>query len=240
MTRVAGRFIGTSAAAWVAPALLTATVWGGCLSVPAQAQQADSQLTAPVAQFRAPAPQPRAPGPRSGAQVPRFEPKPPPAWSPSWQPGPGGGPAPARPRLPSRPGKPSRPAALVGAPAEVLRLVNKERVEAGCPEVDENRALTRAAQRHSVSMARTRVLSHDQPGESGPGRRVAAEGYRWKRVGENVARGQRAAAEVVRAWMRSPKHRATLTTCAFRDAGVGVVSGARGPWWTLVLASRRS
>ncbi|WP_369202384.1 CAP domain-containing protein [Streptomyces sp. PU-14G] len=130
--------------------------------------------------------------------------------------------------------------ALVGTPAEVLRLVNRERVEAGCPEVDEHRALTRAAQRHSVSMARTRVLSHDQPGEPGPGRRVTAEGYRWKRVGENVARGQRAAAEVVRVWMRSRKHRATLTTCAFRDAGVGVVRGARGPWWTLVLASRRS
>ncbi|MFH9168277.1 CAP domain-containing protein [Streptomyces albus] len=42
---------------------------------------------------------------------------------------------------------------------------------------------------------------------------------------------------MVRAWMHSAEHRTTLTTCAYRDAGVGISRGARGPWWTLLLAS---
>ncbi|MBO8184637.1 CAP domain-containing protein [Streptomyces spirodelae] len=123
--------------------------------------------------------------------------------------------------------------------AKVLRLVNVERARAHCPRVTEHRALRRAAQRHSVRMARARQLSHTRPEHAGPGRRLAREGYRFGRVGENIARGQRSAAGVVRAWMRSPKHRATLTNCAFREAGVGVSSGPGGPWWALMLASKR-
>ncbi|MGP3988697.1 CAP domain-containing protein [Streptomyces sp. 3N207] len=123
--------------------------------------------------------------------------------------------------------------------AEVLALVNAERVRAGCPVVAGNSALRRAAQQHSTRMAHARRLSHTRPGGS-PGRRAAAKGYRFRRVGENLARGQGNAVEVVRAWMRSPKHRAALTNCAYRDAGVGVSDGPGGPWWTLMLASKRN
>ncbi|MET9859864.1 CAP domain-containing protein [Streptomyces smyrnaeus] len=122
--------------------------------------------------------------------------------------------------------------------ADVLALVNAERARVGCPVVAENAALRRAAQRHSTRMARARVLSHTRPEHAGPGRRVAREGYRFRRVGENLARGQWHAADVVRTWMRSPKHRASLTNCSFRDAGVGVSRGRGGPWWTLLLATR--
>ncbi|MBO8195095.1 CAP domain-containing protein [Streptomyces oryzae] len=130
-------------------------------------------------------------------------------------------------------------AVLRTANADVLRLVNAERVRAQCRGVVKHGALRRAAQRHSARMAHAHVLSHTRAGDSGPGRRVAAEGYRFRRVGENLARGQWNAAEVVRAWMRSPEHRATLTNCAYRHAGVGVSSGRGGPWWTLLLASKR-
>ncbi|MFI8853331.1 CAP domain-containing protein [Streptomyces sp. 891-h] len=123
--------------------------------------------------------------------------------------------------------------------AKVLRLVNVERTRARCPRVREHSALRRAAQRHSARMARARQLSHTRPEHAGPGRRLAREGYRFRRVGENIARGQRSAAAVVRAWMRSPKHRATLTNCAFREAGVGVSGGPGGPWWALMLATKR-
>ncbi|MGI5352063.1 CAP domain-containing protein [Streptomyces sp. CA-250714] len=130
-------------------------------------------------------------------------------------------------------------AAAMSTHAEVLALVNAERARAGCPVVTERGALRRAAQKHSVRMARSHRLSHTAPGSSGPGRRVAAQGYRFQRVGENLARGQWNAAQVVRAWMRSPKHRAALTNCAYRHAGVGVSNRPGGPWWTLLLASKR-
>ncbi|MEU7185415.1 CAP domain-containing protein [Streptomyces sp. NPDC045369] len=122
--------------------------------------------------------------------------------------------------------------------AAVVRLVNRERAKAGCRPVRAHRTVTKAAQRHSDHMAREGSLSHRERGGSGPGSRLSAVGYDWRRAGENIARGQRGAAEVVRAWARSPEHQVVLADCAFRHAGVGINSGTddRGPWWTLLLA----
>ena len=44
-------------------------------------------------------------------------------------------------------------------------------------------------------------------------------------LGENLARGQRTADEVVRAWMDSPSHREAILGADFTDLGVGVQSG---------------
>ncbi|WP_158712139.1 CAP domain-containing protein [Streptomyces rimosus] len=120
----------------------------------------------------------------------------------------------------------------------VIRLVNRERARAGCRPVRSHRTVTEAAQRHSGHMARDDSLSHRERGGSGPGNRLSAVGYDWRRAGEDIARGQRGAAEVVRDWARSPEHRVVLTDCAFRHAGVGIDTGTdgRGPWWTLLLA----
>ncbi|MGW7553880.1 CAP domain-containing protein [Streptomyces rimosus] len=120
----------------------------------------------------------------------------------------------------------------------VIRLVNRERARAGCRPVRSHRTVTEAAQRHSGHMARDDSLSHRERGGSGPGNRLSAVGYDWRRAGEDIARGQRGAAEVVRDWVRSPEHRVVLTDCAFRHAGVGIDTGTdgRGPWWTLLLA----
>ncbi|MEU2794468.1 CAP domain-containing protein [Streptomyces sp. NPDC007100] len=123
--------------------------------------------------------------------------------------------------------------------ATVIRLVNRERAKAGCRPVRAHRTVTRAAQRHSDHMAREGALSHRERGGSGPGSRLSAVGYDWRRAGENIARGQRGAAAVTRAWIRSPEHREVLADCSFRHAGVGVNggTGGRGPWWTLLLAT---
>ncbi|MGI5469315.1 CAP domain-containing protein [Streptomyces sp. CA-132043] len=126
------------------------------------------------------------------------------------------------------------------SPSAVLRLVNDRRAQAGCRPVREHPALARAAQRQSAHMARTETLTHSGPGGRRPGSRLAAAGYRWSRVGEDLAQGQPDAATVVREWMRSPGHRRTLLTCAYEHAGVGVSGGGReGPWWTVLLATRR-
>ncbi|MEV5593928.1 CAP domain-containing protein [Streptomyces sp. NPDC052496] len=133
---------------------------------------------------------------------------------------------------------PALPRNVTATRAAVIRLVNRERAKAGCRPVRAHRTVTEAAQRHSDHMARDGSLSHRERGGSGPGSRLSAVGYDWRRAGENIARGQRGAAEVVRAWARSPEHRVVLADCAFRHAGVGINSGTddRGPWWTLLLA----
>ena len=60
------------------------------------------------------------------------------------------------------------------------------------------------------------------------------KGYRYWRAGENIYYGSglySSPLAVVRAWMKSPAHRAVILTKAFRDVGVGAVktsSGFRG------------
>ncbi|MFK8848074.1 CAP domain-containing protein [Streptomyces sp. Ac-502] len=136
------------------------------------------------------------------------------------------------------PGTARAPGNAATTRAAVVRLVNRERAKAGCRPVRTHRTVTKAAQRHSDHMAREGSLSHRERGGSGPGSRLSAVGYDWRRAGENIARGQQGAAEVVRAWARSPEHQVVLADCAFRHAGVGINSGTddRGPWWTLLLA----
>ncbi|GCD36092.1 hypothetical protein OEIGOIKO_03847 [Streptomyces chrestomyceticus JCM 4735] len=136
------------------------------------------------------------------------------------------------------PGSARTPRNAAAIRAAVIQLVNRERMAAGCRSVRAHRTVTEAAQRHSDHMAREDSLSHRERGGSGPGSRLSAVGYDWRRAGENIARGQRDAAEVVRAWAHSPEHRVVLADCAFRHAGVGINSGTgdRGPWWTLLLA----
>ncbi|WP_368861486.1 CAP domain-containing protein [Streptomyces griseorubiginosus] len=62
--------------------------------------------------------------------------------------------------------------------------------------------------------------------------RISATGYRWSRVGENIAQGQQTPQAVMDTWMNSDGHRANILDCSFKDIGVGVHTGSGGPWWT--------
>ena len=57
--------------------------------------------------------------------------------------------------------------------------------------------------------------------------RARAQGYDSP-GGENVARGQRDAADVMDGWMNSAGHRANILNCSFKAIGVGVIRGVDG------------
>ena len=57
--------------------------------------------------------------------------------------------------------------------------------------------------------------------------RARAQGYDDP-GGENVARGQRDAADVMDSWMNSAGHRANILNCGFKAIGVGVTRGVDG------------
>jgi uncharacterized protein YkwD len=127
---------------------------------------------------------------------------------------------------------------LQGSRADVIRLVNEARDAAGCLRVRQNKAVTDSAQEHTAAMTKARRLSHGR-GHQKLGERLTARGYPWTYAGENIARGAWDASTVVRVWLRSPAHRARIVDCGFRDAGVGIMDGVGGPWWTLDLATHR-
>ncbi|MER5418157.1 CAP domain-containing protein [Streptomyces virginiae] len=122
--------------------------------------------------------------------------------------------------------------------SEVIVLVNRERVAAGCGPLKEDAQLRHAAQGHSDDMAQRNFFSHTAPDGGGPGARTTAAMYRWSAYGENIARGQQTPGSVMDAWMSSPSHRANILNCSFKDIGVGVHHGPGGPWWTQNFGAR--
>lgn len=133
------------------------------------------------------------------------------------------------PPVPVPPPAPPRPPALSGPAAQVLAITNAQRAAAGCKPLRVDPRLNRSAQRHSEDMARRRFFSHNNPDGQSFSDRERAAGYQAT-GGENIARGQETAAEVMRVWMNSPPHRRNILRCEFTTIGVGYV--AAGHYWT--------
>ncbi|MET8546536.1 CAP domain-containing protein, partial [Kitasatospora sp. NPDC004799] len=120
---------------------------------------------------------------------------------------------------------------------QVVDLVNVERSKAGCGPVSAEPRLASAAQSHSDDMADRNYFDHASPEGNHADHRIEAAGYSWSTWGENIARGQKDPAAVMDSWMNSPGHRANILNCSFKQLGVGVRTGANGPWWTQVFAA---
>ncbi|MEZ0157303.1 CAP domain-containing protein [Streptomyces althioticus] len=129
--------------------------------------------------------------------------------------------------------RPLTPEGLDRTTAEVVELTNRERARAGLPALSRDPLLTTAARAHSADMVARDFYAHTAPDGSKPWDRAAAAGSRCRTVGENIACGQRSAAEVVRGWMNSPGHRANILKPEFTHIGVGFAGGGRaGTYWT--------
>jgi uncharacterized protein YkwD len=115
-------------------------------------------------------------------------------------------------------------------------LVNAERRVHGVRHVRADRKLRKAARRYARQMVAGDFFAHESPSGSELDERVRASGYLrgangWS-AGENLAWGSgplATPAATVRAWMRSPGHRANLLSDRFREVGVGIAPGAPVP-----------
>jgi uncharacterized protein YkwD len=131
-------------------------------------------------------------------------------------------PAPRTPAAPA-PAPPSGPA------AQVVELTNQQRTRNGCGALRVDARITAAAQKHSADMSANGYFSHDSQDGRTFDQRIRAEGYPSPGA-ENIAQGQRSAAEVVQAWMNSPGHRRNILDCSLTTIGVGWAS--TGNYWT--------
>jgi uncharacterized protein YkwD len=117
--------------------------------------------------------------------------------------------------------------------AAVLCLHNRERSERGLAPLREHAKLRQAAEGHSDDMVAGRYFSHDAPDGDDMVDRILRTGYvrgaaGWS-LGENIAYGTgdlATAAQIHRAWMRSPGHRANILRRQFREIGIGIAIGA--------------
>ncbi|TVL87864.1 CAP domain-containing protein [Streptomyces sp. SAJ15] len=134
---------------------------------------------------------------------------------------------------------PFTPAGLARLTAEVVALTNAERAAARLAPLAADPLLAVAAQAHSDDMVARDFYSHTTPEGREPWDRAAAAGCPHRGIGENIACGQRGAAEVVRGWMDSPGHRANILKPDFTHIGVGYATGSRaGTYWTQLFGAR--
>ncbi len=108
--------------------------------------------------------------------------------------------------------------------AEMLRLVNKERVAAGLRPLAPDPELTEVARRHSSDMFARGYFAHDTPEGRDPFDRIRAGGVNFLTAGENLALA-RSVLIAHTGLMNSPGHRANILRPEFGRVGIGIMDG---------------
>ena len=117
----------------------------------------------------------------------------------------------------------------------VLDLTNAERKKADLPPLKPHPQLMEAARAHAKNMAAQGTLTHVLD-EKGPGDRVAAAGYKYAAVGENILWNAAGPKQAVAGWMDSKPHKENVLKDAYADVGVAVAKSAKGePYWVQVF-----
>ncbi len=109
------------------------------------------------------------------------------------------------------------------------QMINSIRAQRGLHPLQSDENLNREALRFAQEMYQRDELSHQ--GQDGDvGQRLHRARVGWGAVGENIARGQRGAAEVVNDWLSSPGHAgnilgSTPVSAQFRRHGIAEYGG---------------
>jgi len=108
----------------------------------------------------------------------------------------------------------------------IVYYTNVERARVGAPPVMWSESLANAARVHSLDTSLNNASGHTGSDGSTPAQRVQRVGLSVSVVGENWAGGLWSNPEgIVRMWMNSSGHRATLLGRNFRVLGVGMQGG---------------
>jgi uncharacterized protein YkwD len=108
--------------------------------------------------------------------------------------------------------------------AQMLRLVNEERVAAGLKPLAPDPELTEVARRHSSDMFARGYFAHDTPEGRDPFDRMRAADVRFLTAGENLALA-RSVQIAHTGLMNSPGHRANILRPGFGRVGIGIMDG---------------
>ena len=127
----------------------------------------------------------------------------------------------------------------------IVELTNGFRASQRLAPLETNRELASAAREFADYLARHGKLDHTADGRQ-PAQRVAAQGYQYCIVAENLAQVYRAsgydaatlAADMVEGWKNSPEHRRSMLDPEVTEIGIGVARDARGRYFGVQLLGR--
>lgn len=107
----------------------------------------------------------------------------------------------------------------------VVELTNSDRSAEGLATLSVSESLTQVAEAKANDMAQKSYFAHTSPEGLTPWHWFKEEGYVFAYAGENLAVDFNESADVVRAWMNSPTHRANIVGTQFTEIGVAVAEG---------------
>lgn len=111
-------------------------------------------------------------------------------------------------------------------------LLNDTRGNRGLAPLRRDGRLDAAARAHAADMASRNYFSHTSPEGGTVGQRVRAQGCSWRRIAENISRGQADEAAAFAGWMRSDGHRRNI------EGGYSAYGFARsGDTYVMVFAA---
>ncbi len=116
---------------------------------------------------------------------------------------------------------------------EVIELTNIQREKYGLEPLAHNWELSRVARFKSEDMRDRQYFSHTSPTYGSPFTMMKNFGINYTAAGENIAKGQDTAQEVVTAWMNSEGHRKNILNTNYTHIGVGYAIDSNGvKYWT--------
>lgn len=113
--------------------------------------------------------------------------------------------------------------------AQVLQLVNEQRMQAGAGELHTNTAVQTAARARAVELAEQ--PSHLRPDGSSCFTALDEQGIAYVEAGENIAWGQQTPQEVVQSWMNSSGHRENILKESYTTVGIAYYMGEDGTYY---------
>lgn len=113
---------------------------------------------------------------------------------------------------------------------EVVELTNEEREKQGLTPLEIDEELSVVSKDKSKDMLDNQYFAHDSPTYGSPFDMMEKYGVSYRTAGENIAKGQSSAKEVVDGWMNSPGHRENILSDDFTHIGIGYIE--EGNVWT--------
>ncbi len=118
--------------------------------------------------------------------------------------------------------------------AQILRLVNQERSNAGLRKLSYYSPLEGFSRTRAQEIMQS--FSHTRP-SGAKCFTVIKYDYSW--AGENIAMGFDTAEDVMTGWMNSPGHRANILNANFSEMGVGIFRGNNCVYWVQLFTKKK-
>ena len=116
-----------------------------------------------------------------------------------------------------------------------LRQINKYRAKKGLADIKSSSTLSSAARKKASDMVEYQYFAHQSPTYGSPFTMILDCGLDFSAAGENIARGQKSADEVVTDWIESKGNCANILSDIYTTAGIGGAKTADGTYYFCLL-----